>query len=239
MTPSTSSSRLVSLSTKVSTKTQQKINEGLQHVQSQVQPRFAYISGLPKQVEEQFNSNVVSAKAVLATSSATVKTAAQNVYTEFNTRVVLPSTEVLATAGKDEKDVVKFQLLVKVLGEQAKFAWNDFFLVPATAFLGLPDLKPVTLYNAAIKTSQYEYLVNQYQSVLALPVTVSKVAEEKSTAVKTQVSSYLVVAQTYVNGQVATAYAFVLPYVSQYSKVVLPYLPASAVSALENFTKSA
>jgi len=229
VTPSSSSSRLASLSSKVSTKTQQKITEV---IDTQVKPQVAYISAIPKQVEEQINSNVTSA-------SATVKSAAQTVYSEFNTRVIVPTTDVLANSSKDEKEIVKLQLLLKVLGEQAKFAWNDYFLVPATSFLSLPDLKPVTLYNAAIKSSQYEYLVKQYDAVLTLPATVSKVAEEKFTATKVQVSAYVVVAQTYVHGQVAHAYTIVLPYVSQYSKLVLPYLPASAVSALENFTKSA
>ena len=250
---------MVTLGSKVSNKTQKKITEGLQHVHArttavvhvdliaysnnfidnQVKPQVAFISGLPKQVEEQFNSNVSSAKTVIVNSSNSVKNVANVVATEFNNRVVVPTSDALSTVNKDETEVAKLQLIIKTLAEQARFAWNDLFLVPATAFLSLPDLKPVTLYNAAIKSSQYAYLVKNYELFLSFPATVSQVAQEKTNAAKAEVSTYLVTIQTYVNGQVSTAFAFVLPYVSQYSKVVLPYLPASAVSALENLTKSA
>jgi len=272
-TVATSSTRLASLSGTVSKRAMKKATEGLQHlnerttavvhvdlinyanefIDNQVKPQVTFVAGLPSTVAEQFNTKVADAKVVASSASEKVKEGYTVVSNEFNQRVTFVANEVLA-ASKNESESVRFTLVVSALAQQARLAWNDFIIVPATAALSLPDLKPVTLYNAAIKSAQYQYLVSTYESSLqvvnaqvatvsAFPVSLYEklLTESKERYVEftgkefsTETVVPTVVEAVKSRGYVAFLFAhdFVTVFASKSVTVIVPYLPAPVAKAV-------
>jgi len=238
-----SSTRLSSLSGTVSKRVIKKASEGLQHVNkrtseivhvdlinyastfidAQVKPQVAYVSGLPAVVHEKFNDNLNAVKSVAVNTSAQVKQGYSVVQTEFNTRVIDVATEVLA-AHKTDSDSVKGTMLIAALGHQARLAWSDFFLVPATAYLGVADLKPSTLYNLALTAPQTQLLIKNFEALkeAAAKFTVTDVIE----GTKTQVTVYAV----YVQDLVLSNYNQLTPVLNAYLSALLAYLPSTTTS---------
>ena len=138
---------------------------------------------------------------------------------------------IVLTQNATKKDAEKLTLLAGALAQQIQYAWNDFFLVPATTYLAIPDLRPATLYSVALKSPQYAYVLANYNAALALPATVSKSAETKVA----EITSYAAQIQTFVSAKVSTSSTFLLPYVNQATSFILPYMPASVLKALEQY----
>jgi len=159
------------------------INYAGEFIDNQVKPNVAYVSGLPKEVSDKFTSNVDFVKAAAGSTSARVSASASAVYDEVHTRVIDVANEVLS-ANKSEPETVRVTLLLSALAHQGRLAWNDFFVLPVSQYLALPDLKPVTLYNAALKSDTFSSVNSYYNNLkvkandsyaytVALPTTVS------------------------------------------------------------------
>jgi len=198
-----SSARFVSLGNNVSKKVSKQITDGLinvrerttkvvhvdlisyagEFIDNQVKPNVAYVSGLPKEVSDKFTSNVDFVKAAAGSTQARVSANVTALYGEVHTRVIDVATEVL-NSNKSEPETVRATLLVSALAHQGRLAWNDFFVLPLSQYLALPDLKPVTLYNAALQSQTFATLTSYYNTVntkvtetyaftLTLPATIS------------------------------------------------------------------
>jgi hypothetical protein len=180
LSPSSSSSRLASLGGNVSKKFVQKASEGVTHLRDavvppelvhrasdfidhQVKPQVTYVAALPATVAEKFNATTVATSESIKHASTSVSKGLTTAHNEFHTRVVGVASDVLEN-NKSESEYVKGKLLLFALANQGRLAWNDFFVVPVSSYLSLPDLKPTTLYNAAINSKHYEAVRKNYAS---------------------------------------------------------------------------